>query len=668
MALVLKIKHKETLRRWVVSETVPLRSSDFSLTMQQVESKVRGFFRLADDQVLHITYMDKEGDVVTVADDQDLMDACIVQQLNPLRLKVEVLGNTQSPSADSVSRTEFSPSVQVGGGQQQSTYSDSPFPDTINSARASKHAFPQATADAIKQFIQKCTQNIDPNLQPAIVLKNVQKAFKEFIKIIVHEGQKLAPQNAVPSQENIPYNRCPSRPSVNSQPDVDENQVVHVGVRCDECNMYPIKGLRYKSTKIFNYDLCSACYLKMGNASDYQKFEKPKFSCHGSLHPSSSLGKGTSKWTSPFVSGSDGWKTECPFLHTPSVTSILNPSKKYDAVLVKELSLFDTPELATCARFTWIICLKNTGSLPWPQGTKFVHIGGDNLGLELELVLKLPEEGLSVGLETDVSVEMRAPEKPGNYIAHWCLMTPCGEKFGQCFWTALQVTKEAEQPYQALVQCRKDDDITQTVKDTTELHGDAIHAPDSDAINCSKLSQNKALESCITSNGRSLVNGPPQSTQFIVSSFADHDFDSDDTDGFSMVEKPEDAGTLKMAQTPVAASQFTFSQPNNVVKEHYGVSTPTIFSNEEMNLHELESMGFKNRNLNAILLQKNRQDLQLTLDDLLLGSGWDNLLKDLEEMGFDDANTNLRLLIKNEGSIKHVVKELMEIEKLNSGH
>jgi hypothetical protein len=34
---------------------------------------------------------------------------------------------------------------------------------------------------------------------------------------------------------------------------------VHSSIRCDECGVCPIKGIRYKSKKVFNFDICEDC-------------------------------------------------------------------------------------------------------------------------------------------------------------------------------------------------------------------------------------------------------------------------------------------------------------------------------------------------------------------------------------------------------------------------
>jgi len=83
----------------------------------------------------------------------------------------------------------------------------------------------------------------------------------------------------------------------------------------------------------------------------------------------------------------------------------------------------------------------------------------------------------------------------------------------------------------------------------------------------------------------------------------------------------------------------------------------------EMILGALESMGFKQRELNQELLKKNEYDVQRTVDDLVMAAEWDPMLEELEEMGFYDTDMNRRLMFKNNGSVKRVVKELVQMYK-----
>jgi hypothetical protein len=78
-------------------------------------------------------------------------------------------------------------------------------------------------------------------------------------------------------------------------------------------------------------------------------------------------------------------------------------------------------------------------------------------------------------------------------------------------------------------------------------------------------------------------------------------------------------------------------------------------------LMQLKAMGFHDAILNVELLEKNRGDIQSTVDDLVAAEEWDPMLEELEEMGFTDIEVNRRLMFKNKGSVKQVVKELVEM-------
>jgi next-to-BRCA1 protein 1 len=84
-------------------------------------------------------------------------------------------------------------------------------------------------------------------------------------------------------------------------------------------------------------------------------------------------------------------------------------------------------------------------------------------------------------------------------------------------------------------------------------------------------------------------------------------------------------------------------------------------------LATLERMGFKDSSWNMELLKINNNNMQRTLDDLIMSAEWAPKLQELEEMGFNDKELNRRLMMKNKGSLKRVVKEFVYMYRNPAG-
>lgn len=82
----LQVNHGDTLRRinGCVNE-----DGHLDLDMDGLRAKVRGLFKFAAEVDITLTYVDEDGDIVTLVDDEDLRDA-MSQSLNPLRITVKL--------------------------------------------------------------------------------------------------------------------------------------------------------------------------------------------------------------------------------------------------------------------------------------------------------------------------------------------------------------------------------------------------------------------------------------------------------------------------------------------------------------------------------------------------------------------------------------------------
>ncbi|PSR89470.1 hypothetical protein CEY00_Acc29671 [Actinidia chinensis var. chinensis] len=84
--IVIKVKYGETLRRFNAHVN---EAGQLDLDICGLREKVLGLFNIAPDADLTLTYIDEDGDVVTLVDEEDLYDV-IRQSLNPLRITVKV--------------------------------------------------------------------------------------------------------------------------------------------------------------------------------------------------------------------------------------------------------------------------------------------------------------------------------------------------------------------------------------------------------------------------------------------------------------------------------------------------------------------------------------------------------------------------------------------------
>ncbi|CAK9137546.1 unnamed protein product [Ilex paraguariensis] len=111
-SIVIKVKYGETLRRF----NARVFNGELVLDMDGLKEKVLGLFNFASDGDLTLTYIDGDGDIVTLVDDEDLRDA-MRQSLNPLRIAVRL--NTEKTdrsytrsNGSSTSTPRRSPRVQ----------------------------------------------------------------------------------------------------------------------------------------------------------------------------------------------------------------------------------------------------------------------------------------------------------------------------------------------------------------------------------------------------------------------------------------------------------------------------------------------------------------------------------------------------------------------------
>ncbi len=111
---------------------------------------------------------------------------------------------------------------------------------------------------------------------------------------------------------------------------------------------------------------------------------------------------------------------------TPGQTSPEPQGCTYDAAFVTDVTIPDNTRLDPETEFVKTWRLRNSGSCAWGADILFVFVKGEQMGGPASV----PVPPTAVGATVDISVPLRAPQKPGTYRGTWRLRRPNGEEFG----------------------------------------------------------------------------------------------------------------------------------------------------------------------------------------------------------------------------------------------
>lgn len=474
--------------------------------------------------------------------------------------------------------------------------------------------------------------------------------------------------------------------------------VQHRGVQCDVCGMVPIIGNRYKSTKKHDYDLCQKCFENNGSIEEYTKIERPLWrprhfssqfsggrlkcpamsSYYGGRHSFHGM-RGAHHGHGPQHGGHGGHGPHGfhgPYGGKSEGRCGGAAGGKLDARFVQDVTIFDGTEFAPGCPFTKIWRLRNSGTCAWPRATQLVHVGGDELGATTAFNIELPEDGLNPDSEAEVSVDLVAPEKPGRYVSHWRLASPSGQKFGHRVWVLIQVVPSDEQSpqmMQSLLSSSQED--IEMPEEEAEEETLLVNVPQAMEEEQKEVADPFVPVESVTEVAAGAQYPEINMEALSLDAVVVDDAKTQQQEENIAVENSE-LGNFSMVNMPIVTeipSEETSAPPAAVIVDEPEPAAPES-DKEEMRkaaqadsvdviLGTLESMGFKQRDLNLELLTKNEFDVQRTVDDLVMAAEWDPMLEELEEMGFYDTDMNRRLMFKNNGSVKRVVKELVQMYK-----
>uniref|UniRef100_A0A0D6QZQ1 ZZ-type domain-containing protein n=1 Tax=Araucaria cunninghamii TaxID=56994 RepID=A0A0D6QZQ1_ARACU len=736
MALVVKVKYEGTLRRF---SAFIKEDGSLDLSLDGLRSKISELFHFSPNAQFVITYVDEDNDIVTMVDDSDLLDA-FGQGLNPLRVQVSLTNQNnrvterRSPSIPSTPRSipstprnaEHVQAFDISNICSDETLKLLPEPAQKALIKFVTDCPVLSSSSAVSDFVQGITKLVSTHLGPLMKnqgaigerdatqqTNNVPTATNDagvqgFGNMQSGSNDRAGPSAPPVDDPFLKRNRC-----------FEENmhRTFHRGVQCDGCGMNPIIGPRFKSTVKEDYDLCQGCYSENGNEEEYTRIDRalyrpPRFPRDRLFHGRVPFHKMPSP--PPF--------SRCPYIYSAPCPA--KPANKVfgklDCRFVQDVTIFDGTQLAPATPFTKIWRLRNNGTVPWPQQTQLVRVGGDDLGAGNAVSLEIQEQGYPVDQEIDAAVDLVAPIQPGRYVSYWRLMAPSGQKFGQRVWVLIQVeTQKEELPHLMDLLTLKDaadQNNPSQEKNEENKTGGAVFTQatyQEEQIMDDKMNFVSQVGTLDESGRDSMVDISKREAPFFLVEAVDASTQVHGEDVPTEVQGSSSMNTESMSST-LGANRFLFGkqvpvndvQGSSRMNAEYVASAlgPNAFSSgkpvpvndvsadvtvsasapsllgsevslslgrsagdvagiEQKRLDELEDMGFKHKRLNVEALRKNNYDIQKTLDDLCAAAEWDPILEELQEMGFNDTEMNRKLLAKNEGSVKRVVLDLLSTEK-----
>jgi hypothetical protein len=107
---------------------------------------------------------------------------------------------------------------------------------------------------------------------------------------------------------------------------------------------------------------------------------------------------------------------------------------------VADVTIPDGTVMKPGEKFTKIWRVQNTGTCKWDQGYGFTIWAGPSMGAN-PIFYSSHDQSVAPGGIVDFSLEMRAPYQPGDYVAHWVMISDAGKTFGGDFTVFIKVVK-----------------------------------------------------------------------------------------------------------------------------------------------------------------------------------------------------------------------------------
>ncbi|KAK4370809.1 hypothetical protein RND71_010284 [Anisodus tanguticus] len=440
---------------------------------------------------LTLTYIDEDGDVVTLVDDEDLQDI-MRQDLNPLRISVRL--NTEkirrSSGTSSGNSTPF-----------RSTMIQPTFPNINSSVSDFIKSLPESKSGKIACPVSGVTTGVIDSAG-AFLHETASQAFPS-----VKSGE---PSPAAANAEERTFKTAGQPKNHTGSIDASKLKYFQPGQNATQCkslsrspkpNSSLVDGKKEEGKKFGDSHLVGKAlgisYSGASTTGPEKRADKQPSENHTGAEPVGAVGShNPSDGTAAIFRGSvlcdgcgvhpitgprkedydlcslcfaqngndaDYIRMDRPvtYHHPVALKGLHDPrdnfrgcgvkSPKLDSRFTQDVNVFDGTIMAPLIPFTKVWRMRNNGNIVWSQGTQLVWIGGDRFSDAFSVELQITSVGLAVDHELDVAVDFTAPKLPGRYISYWRMALPSGQKFGQRVWVLIQVDASMNLPKKELI-------------------------------------------------------------------------------------------------------------------------------------------------------------------------------------------------------------------------
>jgi hypothetical protein len=112
----------------------------------------------------------------------------------------------------------------------------------------------------------------------------------------------------------------------------------------------------------------------------------------------------------------------------------------YNSQFVEDVTIPDGTVMQPGQKFRKIWRIQNTGTCAWDQGFGFTIWAGPSMGAN-PIYFSVRDQPIGAGGIVDFGLDMRAPYQPGEYVAHWVMISDTGKTFGGDFTVFIKVVK-----------------------------------------------------------------------------------------------------------------------------------------------------------------------------------------------------------------------------------